>query len=109
MPVRSVITAEEAHAGASSQGRMQRAFQMSRHGAKPGRTGKRFVTRWGRAMMFTALWLTGARSELFPVMIWLAFGLLSAKQTSAAPSARLPIKLNLMPEFFHLLGRAKIR
>jgi hypothetical protein len=25
--------------------------------------------------------------ELFPVMIWLAFGLLGAKQTSAAPSA----------------------
>ncbi len=38
-------------------------------------------------MMFTALWLTDARPELFPVMIWLAFGLLGAKQTSAAPSA----------------------
>jgi hypothetical protein len=24
--------------------------------------------------------------DLFPVMIWLAFGLLGAKQTSAAPS-----------------------
>jgi hypothetical protein len=35
-------------------------------------------------MMFTALWLTDARLELFPVMIWLAFGLLGAKQTSAA-------------------------
>jgi hypothetical protein len=27
-----------------------------------------------------------ARPELFPVMIWLAFGLLGAKRTSAAPS-----------------------
>ena len=38
-------------------------------------------------MMFTALWLTDARPELFPVMIWLAFGLRGAKQTNAAPSA----------------------
>jgi hypothetical protein len=38
-------------------------------------------------MMFTALWLTDARPDLFPVMIWLAFGLLGAKLRSAAPSA----------------------
>jgi hypothetical protein len=38
-------------------------------------------------MMFTALWLTDARSDPFPVMIWLAFGLLGAKWGSAAPSA----------------------
>jgi hypothetical protein len=54
--------------------------------AKARGDGKRIVARRGCAMMFTALWLTGARPELFPVMIWLAFGLLSAKQTSAAPS-----------------------
>ena len=35
--------------------------------------GKRIVARRGCAMMFTALWLTGAHPELFPVMIWLAF------------------------------------
>ena len=38
-------------------------------------------------MMFTALWLTDARPDLFPVMIWLAFGLLRSKWRSAAPSA----------------------
>ncbi len=48
-------------------------------GAKPGRTGKRNVASRGCAMMFTVLWLTDARPELFPVMIWLAFGLLGAK------------------------------
>jgi hypothetical protein len=55
--------------------------------AKARGDGKRIVASRGCAMMFTALWLMGARPELFPVMIWLAFGLLGAKQTSAAPSA----------------------
>jgi hypothetical protein len=31
--------------------------------------------------------VNGSAPELFPAMIWLAFGLLRAKQTSAAPSA----------------------
>jgi len=57
-------------AGASSQGRMHNAFQVSRHGAKSCRTGKLIVARRGCAMLFTALWLTDARPELFPVMIW---------------------------------------
>jgi hypothetical protein len=48
---------------------------------------KRIVAKRGRATMFTALWLTDAHPELFPVMIWLAFGLLGAKWRSAAPSA----------------------
>ena len=55
--------------------------------AKARGDSKRIVASRGCAMMFTALWLTDARPELFPVMIWLAFGLLGAKQTSAAPSA----------------------
>jgi len=31
--------------------------------------------------------VNGMRAELFPVMIWLAFGLPGAKRSSAAPSA----------------------
>jgi len=54
--------------------------------AKPRGDGKRIVSRQGRAMMFTVLWLTDARPKLFPVIIWLAFGLLVAKRSSAAPS-----------------------
>ena len=42
--------------------------------AKARGDGKWIVASRGCAMMFTALWLTGARPQLFPVMIWLAFG-----------------------------------
>jgi hypothetical protein len=42
--------------------------------AKARGDGKRIVASRGCAVMFTALWLTGVRPELFPVMVWLAFG-----------------------------------
>ncbi|MGB7913929.1 MAG: hypothetical protein WCF79_01315 [Rhodomicrobium sp.] len=42
--------------------------------AKARGDSKQIAASRGCAMMFTALWLTDARRQLFPVMIWLAFG-----------------------------------
>ena len=61
------------------------AFQVTPHGAKSCYPGERIVARRGRAMMFIALWLTGARRNYFAPCVWLRNGLFGAKPRSDAP------------------------